>query len=222
MTLQADDSELTQVKHVEQISYSPSVWISRDFLTDDECDHLMEIARDKLMRSYATHKETGKSVIIPERTSSQTFISRGHDPVVSIIEKRLSNLMKMPVEHGEPLQILRYQLGEEYKQHHDYYDPNLPGEKLILEHSGQRVATILMYLTDVEEGGETLFPAVNLRVEPSKRFAVMFFNVYSEGQIDPKSSHVALPVIKGEKWVATKWFRDRPYLRSQVVHPSTK
>ena len=119
--------------------------------------------------------------------------------------------MNWPLENGEGLQILNYQVGAEYKVHFDYFDPANSANKIHLAHGGQRVSTLVIYLNDVESGGETLFPEVKLSVEPTKGSAVYFEYCNSSGQVDAKSLNGGLPVTAGEKWIATKWMRQRPY-----------
>ena len=75
---------------------------------------------------------------------------------------------------------------------------------------GQRVATLILYLNEPEEGGETIFPELNLKIRPVKGHAV-YFSYFHRGQVDPKTLHGGAPVIKGEKWIATRWVREKPY-----------
>jgi prolyl 4-hydroxylase len=115
------------------------------------------------------------------------------------------------VEQGEPLQILHYGLKGEYLPHHDYFDPNDPGSPVILKTGGQRIATLVMYLNTPEEGGATHFPELDLDVKARKGSAVYFEYMNKNGQLDSRSLHAGMPVLKGEKWVATKWLRESNY-----------
>jgi len=114
------------------------------------------------------------------------------------------------VQNGEGLQVLHYQPGAEYKPHYDYFDPVHPGSAPILKRGGQRVATILMYLNTPKKGGGTTFPDVGFEVAPIKGNAVFFS--YDRAHVNTKSLHGGAPVIEGEKWVATKWLREREFV----------
>lgn len=203
-----EDRQQAQFK---QICASPSVWVMDDFLSGDQCDHLITLAKERLKPSLTVDPTTGNFIQVDERTSSLTFLPLRQDAVVEAIEERISAIINIPVENGEGFQILRYQIGEEYKHHHDYFDPAKSGSAKALAKGGQRVVTILLYLTDVEAGGETVFPTANLKVPPKRGQAVIFYNLYADGQLDSNSLHGSDPVIQGEKWVATKWMREREY-----------
>ena len=103
--------------------------------------------------------------------------------------------------------MLHYDEGGEYRPHYDYFDVNTPGGLVHTNRGGQRMATFMIYLADTEEGGETIFPKADLKVHPQKGKAVMFFNVDSNGKEDPMSFHGGAPVLKGEKWIMTRWMR---------------
>jgi hypothetical protein len=126
--------------------------------------------------------------------------------VIAHLEQRLARLLNWPVENGEGLQILRYGPGTEYKPHYDYFDPAAPGTASILKRGGQRVATVVMYLNDPQAGGATVFPDVQFECLPVRGNAV-FFN-YSQPDPSSRSLHAGAPVLRGEKWIATKWLRE--------------
>ena len=118
---------------------------------------------------------------------------------------------KTDVTPREPIQILHYMPGAEYKPHWDYFDPAHPGNEKVLATGGQRVATLVMYLNGVESGGSTVFPEVGIDVLPRKGNAVYFAYATEDGQLDRRTLHGGSPVIAGEKWIATKWLRERAY-----------
>ena len=169
------------------------------------------MSRGKLARSSVVNAATGQYDVHPHRTSSGTHFARGENGLIQRIEQRITELTQHPLERGEPLQILHYQPGGEYKPHFDYFDPAQPGNEAVLKHGGQRVATLVMYLNDVEAGGSTVFPEVGLDVLPRRGNAVYFAYTTEQGQLDARSLHGGSPVSTGEKWIATKWFRQRPY-----------
>ena len=105
--------------------------------------------------------------------------------------------MNWPVENGEGLQILNYKVGGEYKPHFDYFPPGDPGSAVHLAKGGQRVSTMVIYLNDVEEAGETTFPDVGLSVTPKKGAAVYFEYCNSQNQVDPLTLHAGAPWQRG-------------------------
>jgi prolyl 4-hydroxylase len=190
---------------------SPRIVLFGNLLSAEECDQLVEMSRGKLARSSVVNAETGSYDLHPHRTSSGTHFARGENELIRRIERRVSELVQLPEERGGPLQILHYQPGGEYRPHFDYFDPALPGNEAVLKQGGQRVATLVMYLNDVEAGGSTVFPTVGLDVLPRRGNAVYFAYTTEQGQLDARSLHGGSPVFSGEKWIATKWFRQRPY-----------
>jgi prolyl 4-hydroxylase len=190
---------------------APRVILFGNLLASEECDELIELSRGKVARSSVVNAATGSYDVHPHRTSAGTHFARGENELIRRIEARIADLVQLPVERGEPLQILHYQPGGEYKPHFDYFDPALPGNEAVLKHGGQRIATLVMYLNDVEAGGSTVFPEVGLDVLPRRGHAVYFAYTTEEGQLDKRSLHGGSPVSAGEKWIATKWFRQRTY-----------
>jgi prolyl 4-hydroxylase len=190
---------LTALKH-------PRVIVFGGLLSDDECQGLMNLAKPKLVRSETVDNATGGSEINAARTSDGMFFERGEHALIQRVEKRIAELLRWPLDHGEGLQILRYRPGAEYRPHHDYFDPVHSGTPRILERGGQRVGTLVMYLNSPEGGGATTFPEVGLEVAPVRGNAVFFS--YARAHVSTKTLHGGAPVLAGEKWVATKWLRE--------------
>jgi prolyl 4-hydroxylase len=118
--------------------------------------------------------------------------------VVARVERRISQIMGIPNEHGEGLQILNYKIGQEYKAHFDFFTSNV---------SNPRISTLVMYLNDVEQGGETYFPKLNFSVSPQKGSAVYFEYFYDNQDLNDLTLHGGAPVVIGDKWAATQWMR---------------
>jgi prolyl 4-hydroxylase len=178
-------------------------------LSDAECDALVAAARPRLARSRTVETETGGEALNPDRTSSGMFFSRGETALIQRIEARIALLLSWPVENGEGLQVLNYGPGAEYKPHYDYFDPTEPGTPSLLQRGGQRVATLLMYLNEPARGGGTTFPDAGFEVAPHRGHAVFFS--YNQPSPATRTLHGGAPVIAGEKWVATKWLRERTF-----------
>ncbi|MDM0053659.1 2OG-Fe(II) oxygenase [Variovorax sp. J22R115] len=195
---------------VLQTMRHPRVIVFGDLVSDDECEALIAAARLRLARSLTVETQTGGEALNVDRTSDGMFFERGENAVVARLEQRIAALLQWPLEFGEGLQILRYSPGAQYRPHFDYFDPGEPGTPTILRRGGQRVATLVMYLQEPEQGGGTTFPDVGLEVAP-KRGTGVFFS-YDRPEPATRTLHGGAPVLAGEKWVATKWLREREFI----------
>ncbi|BFI97132.1 MAG: 2OG-Fe(II) oxygenase [Rhodanobacter sp.] len=184
----------------------PVLRVLDGLLTGEECDELIAMARPRLARALTVDASGGQQVD-HRRTSVGMFFKLGELPLVAQLEQRIAELFDIPVSHGEGLQILHYLPGQEYQPHFDWFDPAQPGYATITARGGQRIASVVMYLNTPEAGGGTAFPAAGLTVTALRGSAVYF--AYEGG--DASSLHAGLPVLRGEKWIATKWLRERPY-----------
>ncbi|HEX7440976.1 MAG TPA: 2OG-Fe(II) oxygenase [Caldimonas sp.] len=187
----------------------PRVLVFGGLLSDDECDEMIELARQRLARSETVQTETGSSEVNAARTSEGMFFERGEFALCARIEARIAALLRWPVENGEGLQVLRYRAGAEYKPHYDYFDPAQAGTAALLRRGGQRVASLICYLNSPPRGGSTVFPDVGLEIAPIKGNAVFFS--YDRPHPGTRTLHGGAPVEEGEKWVTTKWVRERRF-----------
>ncbi len=204
--LQAADRAIDVLMTVEQ----PRVVVFGAFLAADECDALIASASSRLARSETVDSLTGGSDINAARTSSGMFFERGESPLIARIEARIAAVLRWPIDHGEGLQVLHYRAGAEYRPHYDWFDPAQPGMASVLGRGGQRVGTLVMYLNTPLRGGATTFPDLGLAVSALKGNAVFFS--YDRPHPATKTLHGGAPVIGGEKWVATKWLRERVFV----------
>ncbi|MDO5768216.1 MAG: 2OG-Fe(II) oxygenase [Psychrobacter sp.] len=191
--------------------YKPFVAVIDNFLSPEECQSLIETADTKLQDSQVVNPVDGSFIKHPERTSRSTGFQRGEADIIKTIENRIEALLHWPVEHGEGLQVLRYEDGGEYRPHYDYFDPAQKGSEVVMKVGGQRVGTFLMYLSEVTSGGATRFPNMNFEVRPKLGQALYFANTKLSGEIDEQTLHSSIPVSKGVKYLATKWLREQPY-----------
>ncbi|CAG9622451.1 2OG-Fe(II) oxygenase [Sutcliffiella rhizosphaerae] len=187
--------------HVIARLEEPLIVVLGNVLSDEECDQLIDLSMDRLNRS----KTGNKREVGDLRTSTSMFFHDGENKLVAKIEKRVSEIMGIPIEHGEGLQILNYKIGQEYKAHYDYFtSANRPV-------SNPRVSTLVMYLNDVEEGGETYFPKLNFSVSAKKGMAVYFEYFYDDHHLNELTLHGGAPIVKGDKWAATQWMRRKKH-----------
>jgi prolyl 4-hydroxylase len=187
---------------------SPDASLYANFLSPQECMTLISLGANHLQRSKVVDSKTGAPVQSDKRTSSSASLSR-HAPFVAAIDKRISDLTGFPIENGEYLQVLRYDVGQEYQPHFDYF--NVAREQInsvLIKNGGQRVATFLMYL-NTPVGGETIFPNAGLSIPARAGNALLF--KYPTPTPETKTLHGGSPVRGGVKWIATKWFREQKW-----------
>jgi prolyl 4-hydroxylase len=199
----AHDRAIYPVLRVER----PQLILFGNVLTDEECDEVIKLSEGKLERSTVVDPDTGRAEIVGNRSSESTSFLLSETPLIDRLDRRISALMNCPLENGEGLQILRYGVGGEYRPHFDYFPPDQPGHTSHIAHGGQRTATLIVYLNDIEGGGETVFPEAGISVSPRKGQALYFRYLNGMGQLDAKTQHAGAPVLAGEKWIMTKWMR---------------
>ncbi|KAJ0247300.1 prolyl 4-hydroxylase 9 [Hirschfeldia incana] len=204
------------------LSWKPRALYFPNFATAEQCQAIIDRAKVNLKPSGLALRlgETAESTQ-GTRTSSGTFVSASEESTGALdyVEKKIARATMIPRNHGEAFNILRYELGQKYDSHYDVFNPTEYGPQ-----TSQRIASFLLYLSDVEEGGETMFPfenganmgvgydykqCIGLKVKPRKGDGLLFYSVFPNGTIDQTSLHGSCPVTKGEKWVATKWIRDQ-------------
>ncbi|CAB3808846.1 2OG-Fe(II) oxygenase [Paraburkholderia fynbosensis] len=200
-----------QVRVVSRMQ-RPAAVLLDDFLSANECEQLIALARPRLNHSTVVDPVTGRDVVAGHRSSDGMFFRLGETPLITRLEARIAELTGLSVENGEGLQLLHYEAGAESTPHVDYLIPANPANQESIARSGQRVGTLLMYLNDVQAGGETVFPQLGWSVVPRRGQALYFEYGNRFGLCDPSSLHTSTPLHTGEKWVATKWIRTRRFV----------
>ncbi len=200
--------EMASTKPVIALA-TPRLMVFEDFLSDAECDALITLSQAKMQDSTVVDPQTGEFVKHPERISRGTHFEHQSNDVVIAIENRISELFGFPVNQQEAIQILHYGVGGEYRPHYDYFPPEEAGSQSALAHAGQRLATLVMYLNTPTQGGSTDLPNLGLTVTAKKGFALYFESIAPHGEPYPQTLHAGMPVLAGEKWIATKWLRER-------------
>lgn len=186
----------------EQLSTSPDARLFPGLFTPEECDFLIERSRPSLFPSLVVDPRTGEHVPNPVRTSHAAMYPLvAESPAIHALCRRLAEASGTHVKQGEPLQVLRYSPGQEYRPHFDA----IAGEP------NQRVLTFLVYLNEDFEGGETEFLSTGLKVKGRKGDGLLFRNADASGHPDPASKHAGLPVSGGEKYLASRWIRARRF-----------
>jgi prolyl 4-hydroxylase len=186
---------------VEELSRSPLVLRVPAFLTARECDYVVAAATPRLTPSVIVHPHTGQMMQDPIRTSlGAAFPFTAEDPVLHAINRRIAKITGTRYQQGEPLQVLSYAPGQQYRLHSDALPPG----------ANQRVITLLVYLNNDFEGGETAFPDLGISHRGGAGDAIIFANVDAAGRPEMRARHAGLAVRRGRKWLLSKWIRERP------------
>eukprot|EP00163_Fabomonas_tropica_P000473 TRINITY_DN10288_c0_g1_i1.p1 TRINITY_DN10288_c0_g1~~TRINITY_DN10288_c0_g1_i1.p1 ORF type:complete len:493 (-),score=71.76 TRINITY_DN10288_c0_g1_i1:46-1524(-) len=224
----------TKQVDIETVSMRPRAFVVPDFLEPGEADTIIELAKPNLEGSglYGTQKHAAT------RNSDQAWLYDEEHPVVKRITTRIGDLVRIPQIATEPsmgdhLQVVHYDPMEHYRYHHDYFEKEQFGDKRPdIKVGRNRFITVIFYLSDVEEGGDTAFPLADerykgwdmdyyadchgaLKVKPRKNSAMFFYNLLADGQQegegDFRSLHAGCDVKKGQKWMSNKWIYNKPW-----------
>ncbi|MEU1525954.1 2OG-Fe(II) oxygenase [Nocardia rhamnosiphila] len=185
----------------------PQLILFDSVFSADECDRVIEMARNRLRPSATIDPATGLFEQAKNRASESCMFGVSESPFIDTLDRRISALMNWPLVRGEGLQVVHYGPGGRYARHFDYFSPADPGSIPHLVGGGQRTATLIAYLNDVESGGETFFSRAGISFSPRKGQALYFRYFNNCGQLDPATQHAGQPVLSGEKWIINKWMR---------------
>lgn len=183
-------------------------------LNKDECNLIIQTSKDRLVRSSVISTNPVSDI----RTSKNTFLHKSNEeiPINEILKKidiLTTKISGKPMENQEPLQVVKYDKNQQYKNHYDCCVPH--ESELCIEDAkrfGYRHSTLLLYLNDVNQGGETDFPLLNYKFKPKMGCGIFFFNlVKDESKFNVLSKHAGLPPLQDEKWVCNKWIRTKKY-----------
>ncbi|HCW06356.1 MAG TPA: hypothetical protein DGG95_03210 [Cytophagales bacterium] len=178
-----------------------------NFLLPHECHYFIRSRESQLTPSTVCNNTDGTPVADSVRTSTGSFFENIDDLYVKYLLWKISSFTRIEQSHFEYIQILKYEVGQQYKPHHDFFFPNHTTQ---LAKGGQRLKTFLIYLNDVELGGETYFPHYSALVKPMLGRAVVWDNVIANN-VNRKTLHAGLPVISGVKYVLTCWIRENVF-----------
>jgi prolyl 4-hydroxylase len=197
----AEDGGPGQLPTAERLSERPDVVRFGALFTAAECDYLAGLAEPMLGPAVVVDPGSGRFILDPVRKSDvAAFPLAIENPAVRALNRRIAAASGTDVAQGEPLQVISYRPGQQYKPHVD----------AIAGADNQRSLTMLVYLNDGYDGGETQFLPEGPIVRGAKGDAILFRNVDAAGRPDPASRHAGLPVTTGRKLIASRWIRARP------------
>lgn len=173
-----------------------------DLLSSAECDNLMQVIDGSLKPSTVTRGP------VDYRTSHTCHMRRANQDFVQELDRRLADLIGVDLAYSEPIQGQRYEEGQYFKAHTDWFAPGTDEYEKHTSPGGQRTWTVMIYLNNVIEGGETRFERIGRAFRPTLGMALAWNNLNLDGTPNHFTLHEALPVLKGRKYVITKWFRE--------------
>jgi prolyl 4-hydroxylase len=194
----------------QQINAEPPVYLFENFLSQQECDHLVELSQPHMQRAVVSGGENG--VESTGRTGDVHWIAHGHDPITTGISQRMVELVGLPLVNAESIQVISYGAGQEYRPHFDAWMPDSESGARCLARGGQRLVTCLVYLNEAAVGGGTFFPKMDVEVIPKQGRLVLFHNCYEKtNHRHPASLHGGMAPESGVKWACNFWFRESAY-----------
>ncbi|XP_029977324.1 prolyl 4-hydroxylase subunit alpha-1-like isoform X1 [Sphaeramia orbicularis] len=177
-------------------------------VSDKEMDKVKELAKPRLHRATISNPITGVLETAHYRISKSAWLGAYEHPVVDQINQRIEDITGLDVSTAEDLQVANYGVGGQYEPHFDFGRKDEPDAFEELG-TGNRIATWLLYMSDVQAGGATVFTDVGAAVLPKKGTAVFWYNLFPSGEGDYRTRHAACPVLVGNKWVSNKWIHER-------------
>lgn len=182
------------------------LFIKRGFLSPEECAGLIRLIEGNRRPSTLANFNGDEAF-----RTSQTCDLDSADPVVRAIDDKITAFTRLDPAYGEPMQGQHYSVGQEFKAHTDYFDAQSADYEQYTRVSGQRTWTVMVYLNAPEAGGATRFKAIDKLVQPESGKLLAWNNRRPDGSPNPSTLHHAMKVRAGEKYVITKWFRERPW-----------
>ncbi|UAJ08627.1 2OG-Fe(II) oxygenase [Glacieibacterium megasporae] len=182
----------------ERLSDSPNVVRFPGLLSQAECDWLIAAAEPGIAPSLVVDPRSGRPIADPvRRAGAMSFGPLDEDLAVRAIGLRIAAASNTGIDRVEPLAVLRYNPGDEYRPHLD----TIPGL------ANQRAVTVLTYLNDSFDGGATVFSETGLSVAPRTGDAIVFQTLDAAGRPDPMTRHAGAPVTRGTKYLCSRWIR---------------
>lgn len=187
---------------------NPLIYSINNFLLPYECKHIIELSKNKL-KDATLSSVYGDIVDNKVRNNKVCWIEHNESWICDILTKRIENLIKIPLENAEKIQVIHYNVGEYFNAHMDSYSRDgSERSKKYMKYGGQRIYTCLIYLNNVIEGGETYFTELDHYESPEEGKILIFKNIDNKKDRNILSKHMGCSVKKGEKYAINLWFRE--------------
>jgi len=191
------------------LSSAPCIAAVKGCLSAPMCDWLIRLGQPHLRRADVYDDNDGLRPDTARDNESAVLDMEHADPLVGFVRSRIAALAGVPVAALEPTQVLHYEVGQQFGVHVDFLDVRKPGQARDVEQHGQRGMTVLVYLNEDYEGGETAFPDLGLSFRGRQGDALMFWNLNESGEPDWRTRHIGTGPTRGVKWVLSQWIRSR-------------
>jgi len=193
------DDDLKSIATMIKGNVTTPIYIIDNFMTQEECNLLIKETKERLVPSPLTRQDPNDPYF---RTSKTAYFQNSY--IENKINDRILKTMKLDNQDGEDPQIQHYNVGEEFKSHWDAFDPKVDYD---FWKEGQRTWTFMIYLNNVQDGGDTEFPKLNFKVKPKIGRVVVWYNLTPDGKLDRNTLHRGMPIKAGTKTIVTKWFK---------------
>uniref|UniRef100_A0A182IDF6 procollagen-proline 4-dioxygenase n=1 Tax=Anopheles arabiensis TaxID=7173 RepID=A0A182IDF6_ANOAR len=192
---------------LQEVNHDPMIVMYHDVISNKEIDAIISISKPLMHRSMVG--DDHEKAVSKTRTSSNAWLDDVMHPVVRTLSQRTEDMTNLAMTAAERLQVGNYGIGGHYLPHYDYAVAEEGKEVYPSIGKGNRIATVMYYLSDVAIGGATVFPQLGLGVFPQKGSAIFWYNLHANGTVDHRTLHGACPVFVGSKWVGNKWIHER-------------
>ncbi|KAK9754306.1 2OG-Fe(II) oxygenase superfamily [Popillia japonica] len=192
---------------VEEAYAKPDILIFHDVMADDEIATIKALAQPRFQRATVQNFLTGALETAQYRISKSAWLKEIEHKHVADVVQRVEDMTGLTMETAEELQVVNYGIGGHYEPHYDFARREEPNAFHSLG-TGNRIATVLFYMSDVAQGGATVFPYLDIALWPKKGAAAFWYNLHSSGEGDKMTRHAACPVLAGSKWVSNKWIHE--------------
>ncbi len=192
------------------LHHEPLIFTIDNIIDPEVCRHLIDLAEPKRRRAEVSGVERGRKSA--GRTNDVVWVPHDTTPTTQRLAERLAKIVGLPLNHAESFQVIAYEVDQEYRPHFDAYDLSTARGQRCCARGGQRLVTLLGYLCDVEAGGSTSFPKLDVTVEAKQGRVLIFHNCRAGTDTrHPHGLHAGDPVERGTKWAFNLWFHATPF-----------
>ncbi|GAB0097676.1 Prolyl 4-hydroxylase, alpha subunit [Sergentomyia squamirostris] len=193
---------------LEEANIKPYIVIYHDVMSDEEIEVIKKLAKPRFRRATVQNHKTGELEVAHYRISKSAWLKDEEHEFVKRVGRRVEDMSGLSVDTAEELQVVNYGIGGHYEPHFDFARKEETNAFKSLG-TGNRIATVLFYMSDVSQGGATVFPSIRTALWPKKGTAAFWHNLFASGEGDYQTRHAACPVLAGTKWVSNKWLHER-------------